>query len=528
MLAVTLAVRASYWAALEATPLAQWHLWQDTDAAAFLAWSESLAAGNWLDVPPFRPYFSWQALFGPPEAWDHWYPRNAYHSGPLYAYLLALLRLAFGSPVVPVRLLQLLLASFTAACLTSVTRDLASRVASARVAASAAIFAGLLYGTYGPSVFHDAMPYRDGPLAHLSTLLLLLPLSRRLRTWHALPSGWLSAVTLMTKQTTAPLALASVAVTVVRQPGSRTRAAALATVAFASIFSLFVARNLSVGVSPWVFDTRQGIGVAWGNIRGADASTKVPPALGAALAASGGSVVPTARVVLASYRGHLVELPILYAKKLATFFHGYEVPDNASFAFFRDRLPLLRALPSFAWLLGPGLVGLVVALRSGSLRRAEWILAWVAFLTPLAACLAVQTTSRYRVAAIGPLALGAGLLAGWLATHLRDRRAAAALVSAAAVSGLTLLPAVIPTPRYRFSDALVYAMLLEHEGQPGAAAEAVTRWVREGVDDPAREGALPVARAWWSGFRPRNVLPPSMVVPPEKRFAAEPDSFPKR
>ena len=33
-----------------------------------------------------------------------------------------------------------------------------------------------LYGLYGPLVFHDGFAYRDGPVAHVSALLLALPL----------------------------------------------------------------------------------------------------------------------------------------------------------------------------------------------------------------------------------------------------------------------------------------------------------------------------------------------------------------
>jgi len=36
--------------------------------------------------------------------------------------------------------------------------------------------AGLLYGLYGPLVFHDGFAYRDGPVTHVSALLLAWPL----------------------------------------------------------------------------------------------------------------------------------------------------------------------------------------------------------------------------------------------------------------------------------------------------------------------------------------------------------------
>ena len=115
--------------------------------------------------------------------------------------------------------------------------------------------------------------------------------------------------------------------------------------------------------------------------------------MGEILAKAGGSTLRTARLVLEGYRDAPLEFPKLLLKKFATFWNAFEVPDNANFYFFRDRIRLLRVLPVFSCLLGAGLVGLFAALARGVLRREEGLLALVAILTPLAACLLVQTTS---------------------------------------------------------------------------------------------------------------------------------------
>ncbi len=120
-LLVVLAVRASYWAELERSPLSLWHLWEETDEHAFLEWSARLA-GDWRDVPAFRAYFHWQEEIGSRADWDGWYERNAYYSGPLYPYGLALLRVLFRDPVLPARGLQIALAVAATAVLAVAVR----------------------------------------------------------------------------------------------------------------------------------------------------------------------------------------------------------------------------------------------------------------------------------------------------------------------------------------------------------------------------------------------------------------------
>ena len=96
MFALVLAVRGASLASLLATPLASWHLWMETDEHAYVEWSARLAAGNWADVPAYRAYFNWQREYGPPEAWERWYQKNAYYAGPHYLYGLPVVRKVFG------------------------------------------------------------------------------------------------------------------------------------------------------------------------------------------------------------------------------------------------------------------------------------------------------------------------------------------------------------------------------------------------------------------------------------------------
>jgi hypothetical protein len=291
--------------------------------------------------------------------------------------------------------------------------------------------------------------------------------------------------------------------------------------------AVLAARNVSAGVPPLTFDTRQAIGIAWGNGFGADATTNPPPGMKEILEAAGGSTSKTAKLVLAGYKEQPLELPKLFLKKLATFFNRFEVPDNANWYFFRDRLKILRMLPVFPCLLGIGGVGICAALTRRVLRKDEFALALVGILTPLAACLLVQTTSRYRVGAIGPLALGSGLF--FLVTleeiQRRKWRAVCLLAgTAGALSLVPLLPSTIYDARHRFSDTLVYATLAEAERGPEAAAEEIRRYVEEGGDDRAYGSAVRAFRYWVrTGGRAHALVEPSGVAPPGRRLR----DFPK-
>jgi hypothetical protein len=244
--------------------------------------------------------------------------------------------------------------------------------------------------------------------------------------------------------------------------------------------------------------------------------------MGEILAEARGSTLRTARLVLESYKDAPLDLPKLFLKKFATFFNVYEVPDNASFYFFRDRLRILRWLPVFPCLLGAGLVGLCAALMRGVLRKEEGLLAAFAILTPLAACLLVQTTSRYRAAMAGPLALGAGVFLLFTLEAIRRRRlrdASLLVLAAGALSLVPLLPSVIPAGRHRFSDALVYATLVEAKVSPEAGAAEIERYLAEGGDDRDRDAGVASARNWLvSGDRSNTGLAPEGVAPPERRF----------
>lgn len=522
---LVLAVRLVTLASLQASPLSDWHLWRETDEHAYLEWSARLAAGSWLDQPAFRPYFAWQAGGGGPEAWEARLARDAYFTGPLYAYALAGLRRLAGDPVLPARLLQALLAAVASAAVGLAAARSASRLGVPGPAALAGGAAALLHGTYAPLVFHDGFAYRDGPVAHVSAILAALPLLLGAPAGPvALVScGLLAGLGAALKQTLLPLGLVALGALVVRRPGrgDRARAAAWALAGLCAGLGPFVARNVAVGVPPLTFDTRQAIGLAWGNAPGADGTVRPPASMVPILDEAKGSTVKTALLVLAAYEGRWGDLLELQLRKAASFFGRLEVADNASFDHFRGHLRPLRLLPVFACLLGPGLVGLAAARKRRLLDGWETAAALTALLVPFVSSLLVQTTSRYRAGVAGPLALGAGLGLAVAAAAWREpsRRRVAALGAGAAVllSLVPLLPPAIPASPVRVVDTLVCATLAEARGDLDGARDEVVRYLREGAEDPDRAASLLRVWLWWSGTR-RPAIDPPGLAPPEARF----------
>lgn len=546
-----LAVRSLYFAALEASPLSEWHLWMETDEWGYVDWSAHLASGNWLDVPAWRSYFSWQEPYGPPAAWERLYQKNAYFAGPLYPYTLALIRV-LGLPLLPtVRLLQLLLACAAAAAIAAAAQAVALRFLfegkdpgggaaglanSSLSPALAGLVGGLFYGFYGPLVFQDGFAYRDGPVAHVSALLLALPLMGGAREGvrrgvsskgisRAFFVGLLGGFASLLKQTMLPLAFVSVLSLSKKSPvGAKRRVAFAGVLGLTLPLAALAARNIAAGVPPLTFDTRQAIGLAWGNGRGADATTAPPPTMEAILDEARGSTSKTAWLVLKGYADAPLSLPALWGKKAVTFFLSYEVPDNSNWYFFRDRLPVLKALPVFPCLVGVGIVGLLAALARGVLRKEEGWLAAVAIATPLAACLLVQTTARYRVSVVPPLALGAGLLVFVTFEEWRARRRARVLMlleAAVIVSVLSaLLPSPIPEARHRFADTVVAATLTERFEGPEAGAAEIRRYLAEDREEPARAVGERAAALWLLGERSFTRVAPEGIAPPGRRYIA--------
>lgn len=416
-----------------------------------------------------------------------------------------------GRTIASVRLIQALAAALVSALVAAaVARTLAGKVPTA-AAAAGALVAGLAYGLYAPGLFHDGFVYRDGLLAHGSTALLLLPLLVPAFGPGALFGVGLGAGLLtLLKQTAAPVALAALAVAIVRRRGARGPAIGAALAGLLIPLGALAARNVSAGVPPFVFDTRQAFTFVWAHGRGGGPMRVPPPEALRILDRTGPSTLRTALAVWESWRGERAALLRLEANKAIAFFQTFEPPDNASFDFYRSHLPLLAFLPAFPLLLGPGLAGLVAASRARLLHRDEAALLWVGLLVPLASTVVALALSRYRVPVAGPLAVGAGLGVGLILDRGRVRRgrAVAGVGAALVVSLITLTPPVIDTPRHRWVDTIVLISLLEDRGAHAEALAEADRYLALGTDDIDRERGLRQIGDWKTGKRGVVALAP--------------------
>lgn len=525
---IVLGARSAAWAEREASPLGDWHLWMETDEHAAIAASARIVAGNWLDVPAYRPWFSWQARYGTPEEWDAVVPRNVAYQGPGYPYLLAAAAMTGLGQVAVARLCQLLLGTAASALLAAACAALLLRSGRPeRLAVGAGVLAGALHGTFAPLVFLDGFLYRDGPVAHLSAILLAVPLlvSRAPRAREGALLGLLAGFGALMKQTILPLGLVVGGVFASRAAGGRGRARVAAGFGAGLLVALapLVARNVIVGASPLAFDTRPLVGLPWANAKGADGSVDASPLLMDVLKDARGSTLRAGLLTLGTWRDDPTGFVHLLGRKLGSAFNGAEVADNASFFFFRDRLPWLARMPLFSWVIGAGAAGLLLAGRRRLFREGEGLLVGLAALVPLGACLMVSTTTRYRSGASAPLALGTALFALLAAEALRERRPLRLLPwfgLAAALTVVALRPSPVRAWPWRWADTMVAATLAEARISPEAGAAEVRRYLAENSGDPDRARGLIAMNHWLAGRREHTRVEPSGIAPPSRRFSA--------
>ena len=511
--AAGLAARLTHAAFIQGHPF--WDLasiWTNSDMHQYLAWAGRLAAGDWLDVDTFRPYFDYQRAIAPPEVWNAWFGQHVYYQPPLYPYLLALaLKTAGGTGLF--RVAQLALGA--------VNCGLAALLGARLFGARAGLLAGLACAGYAPFVMYDAEILR-GTVVMTTQLMLLLALAgmpgggggaRRTRATAAGGAFGLAYLAEPSILLFLPLALGWMAWVIrmdaaprpVEGPGrrasppaagaaARVAAAAAACGLFltgaAAALSPLIARNAAVGAPLLSSTTRGPIGFVMGNAPDTHpAGAMVPPSTGLILSRSGYGMLSTMRETLRLYQGSYGPLLRKQWEKLVSVWSAYELPDNPSFYYAARVSPVVRWGLRFLPVAALGLAGLVLALAAARQSPAAALLPLFLLATHGLFVLA-HVNSRYRQ----PIALALILLAGHAAvTAWRDRGRAAATVAGVALAALVVLPKG-PPEGYGYDRPAEYvlaARLYQDRGAPAEAVAEMTAAIDAARREPPYRGMLP-------------------------------------
>ena len=418
-LALSLLVRAVYYAELSHGPCLWAHRWSESDNAFFDRWAKTIVAGDWLTNQELHPVVGWNytiaksyfarhpekvAAFLPVGAppgdetalatalWNRWYGGKAFHQEPLYAYAIAVTYYLFGQDVRWVFAWQMALGIFTNLLLW----DLARRYFGETVAA----LAGLLIVFFAPLYYLELTLVRTTLLTFLVVAMLFCA-ERAMQkesasTW--LRTGIVFGIGLLGQTTLGSFVAACLALIVWhyrKRLAVAVRFAAASAAGILIAISPAVARNLAVGVSPFSLASNGALTI----IGSFDASAT--PEMGGGgfnfgrvehvMDEADAKSLPALKLSLASH-GSAWNFAGLMWRKFAKYWQWYEEPDNQNFSYFRLYSRMLqRSLTTY--LLAPlMLAGLALALS----RFERYALLYAVAAAGIIMGLIAQPVARYR------------------------------------------------------------------------------------------------------------------------------------
>ncbi len=445
ILGIALLWRVLYHAGISASACLAINLDPISDMETFHRWALSIAGGDWVGRGDFHPFHPWQAAIAPRDQWDSWYGR-AFHQEPLYPYLVALIYLVAPSDPRSMILVQHALGAAGCAAVYLAARRIAPE--------GAALAAGLLSAVYGPYLYYESLLLRDSLLIPLHAVLLWTVVEARAasaepraRRWWA-AAGLCFGLSFVAKASILPFFLVALAwrarSVTSASGGGRLRAMIPPAAAFCLVLAPVAARNLAVGAPPLKITTRGPIELINGNnpwhpgIGWSEDDPRVGAYAREILSSSGGRLLPTAWELLRRWSGDPAGLARLQVIKAAYLLAPYEMPNNASYAYFRLNSPLLRRLaPSFYEIAPLALVGLVAAWP----RRREFSPIYAFLAIGAAVTVVFYVIARFRAPLMPAVMILAGLGLWTLADRIRARRwgaAAAGTAGAAAVLSVNL------------------------------------------------------------------------------------------
>ncbi len=490
--ALFVGLRLVHVAQLVDSPALVQHHWPDSDMFAFDHWARNIAGGDLLSQRAQRPLTSWhrdvaadwlrlqpQVPVPTPTAetlWSQWQGSPRFYQEPAFAHLLGGLYALVGPSPLLALILQMLI-GFAGLWL---LMDASRRLLGEREA----VLAGLLATFCGPLAYYESLLLRE-TLAVMTTWLLIQQWAVArdridVRAW--LGVGLAAGLAVLTRTAIAPLLLLIGLFSVVQRA---TRAPRLTgwLLGLALPVGFLVARNVAVGASPLAMAGGGVFAFVAANAPGADPwqGLVLDSTVIARLLTEGhGDALPTALATLHA-QPHLAQLELA---KLGQLLHDFEMPNNASFAFYRQHAPILKFLPiDLAVLLPLGLVGAFALVRQ---KRARVFVALA--VVQLLPSLLLQPLSRYRLGllvALVPLA-SVGLVRLHALRTENRRHFIAWLVPVAALLAFLQRPLPVDVPPTRAVDhavawqfwALPAIQRAQQQQDPVGVAEAMALFLR--------------------------------------------------
>lgn len=427
LFAGALLLRAIYFILIRRTACLDINLDPISDMETFHRWALTIVNGDWLGRGDFHPFHPWQAAVASKEQWARWYG-HVYHQEPFYAYLVAAVYLLAPREPQSVILLQLVLGA--AGC--AATYLAARRI----VSEGTALTAGWLSVLYGPYLYYESLVLRDSFMIPLDAMILWVVLEARARhergqakSWW-LAAGLLIGLAYITKATILPFFVLLLCWSFFER-GSRAmreRAAPvlLLLAGFALITSPVFARNVAVGAPPLKITTRGPIefingnnawhiGIGW--FDGDD--QRVSGYAREILAQSNGSLPGTVAVVVRGWSGNLTGLLRLQMVKTAYFFAPFEMPNNASYSYFRLNCPLLRIATLSFYSVSPlALLGVLVSWR----RRAVFAPLYFFLASGIVTTIIFYVIARFRAPFMPAILILSACGLCWLVEQVRTAR----------------------------------------------------------------------------------------------------------
>jgi tetratricopeptide (TPR) repeat protein len=384
---------------------------------------------------------------------------------PLYPYLLALVYAIFGQHILPVQLIQAVLATASCFLLYEVTRSIFGQ--------RPAIFASLGFALSGVLVFYTGTLLYVEITVFLSLLFLwLLHIAgKSIWLWIAAGVGFgLLVVCRPELLIVLPVVLVWLwkGFQVHRPPFIVHRSSFIVALAASALAAITIVpiRNYVVAHDPVFFTAHSGINFYYGNSPSADGTWQPTAELergpgfsherlkrvsrtiaGRQVSWSAASTYWTRQGLTFITRQPLAYLRLL-GRKFLLFFSNYEVPNNYYPETARTAsLPLRLAFVNFALVLALWLLGMVWAWP----KRSQAFPAYLFVATYLLSALLFYVLSRLRAPVLPFLLMFAGFGLNELVDALRRGRTARAATGVAIAVAVYLLSVLIPVRRQTYS-----------------------------------------------------------------------------